>query len=110
MTATFCAKNTTGPPRPHFFDHDKRLANDRHAVKDYFPICSLRRAAKPIFTATLLTPAITAVQLSRSTMQNAPNTCFVCPATSVLLIGGLVKPVTPKQKARRILWKQEKTV
>ncbi len=108
MTATFCAKSTAGSPRPHFFDHDKRLANDRHAVKDYFPIFSLRQAAKPIFTATLLNSVITAAQLSRSAMQNEAKTCFVRFATSVLSTDGLMMRVTPKQEARRLLAKRRK--
>lgn len=42
-------------------------------------------------------------------MQSAPKTCFAWLATNVLPIGGLVKPVTPKHNARKILRKRKKT-
>jgi hypothetical protein len=41
-------------------------------------------------------------------MPSVPKTCFAMLATSALPIGGLVKPVTPKQKARAVLRKRKK--
>lgn len=71
---------------------------------------SISIAAKPTCTATLPSSifAITAARRLKCQMQNVPKICFAWPVTSALPIGGLVKPISLKQKAKRLLRLQKK--